>query len=713
MYLDLEAIVRETAEVVRPPERLTVAEAAEKYRYINNRGSYVGPWRNSTTPYLVEPMEALTDRGFTEWVFVSASQSGKTDSFLNFLTYTVVCDPSDIMLVEVSQERAGDFSKRRIDRLHRASPEVGNKILHRPHMDNVTSKRYTTGTMLNLGWPSITALSGRPIRFVFLTDYDRMPLDVEGEGSAFGLARARITSFGRHGMVAAESSPSHPVLDPQWVPGTPHEAPPAEGILSLYNRGDRRRWYWTCIDCGNAFEPAFALLRWDEHDDPMKSAESARMECPHCARPYTHGADIGPGKHAMNLRGFWMKDGQRWNRREQRIEGEAFRSDMASFWLQGVAAAFKDWRTIVLNWLQANQEYLRTGSESALQTTVNTDQAQPYTPKSHEVDRLPEVLRSRAFDFGYKVVPEQARFLVAAVDVQKTRFVVQVVGVGYGADLWVIDRFDIRYSRREDTEKPGQFHRVRPFTYREDWRLLLDEVVLRTYELGDGSGRRMAIKVTVCDSGGMDAATANAYAFWRWLKTGPASEDEDRESWEDTFEKHTQLHQRFQLYRGETRNVPKRVEVTYPDSGRRARFAGARGEIPLLVTNTTPIKNELDSRLDRVTEGTGKINFASWLNLNFFKELTVETKDLKGLWQNPRGFRNESWDLFVMALAVMISTRHIGIERVDWDDPPTWARVHDENDLVFMPEPEGDTVEPFVPARKTFDGLSDLARELA
>nr|WP_261912952.1 phage terminase large subunit family protein [Salmonella enterica] len=27
-------------------------------------------------------------------------------------------------------------------------------------------------------------------------------------------------------------------------------------ILSLYNRGDRRRWYWPCPHCGDWFQPA-------------------------------------------------------------------------------------------------------------------------------------------------------------------------------------------------------------------------------------------------------------------------------------------------------------------------------------------------------------------------------------------------------------------------------------------------------------------------
>ena len=51
-------MVLATSEAVRPPERLTVA--AEKYRYLNNPGSYVGKFKNSKTPYLVEPMVTLT-----------------------------------------------------------------------------------------------------------------------------------------------------------------------------------------------------------------------------------------------------------------------------------------------------------------------------------------------------------------------------------------------------------------------------------------------------------------------------------------------------------------------------------------------------------------------------------------------------------------------------------------------------------------------------
>ena len=58
----------------------------------------------------------------------------------------------------------------------------------------------------------------------------------------FDLARARTRTFGANGTTFAESSPGFEVKDPKWIRQSAHEAPPCEGILALYNRGDRRRW---------------------------------------------------------------------------------------------------------------------------------------------------------------------------------------------------------------------------------------------------------------------------------------------------------------------------------------------------------------------------------------------------------------------------------------------------------------------------------------
>ncbi|MCE3090551.1 phage terminase large subunit family protein, partial [Escherichia coli] len=60
---------------------------------------------------------------------------------------------------------------------------------------------------------------------------------------AFSLASKRTTTFMSSGMTLVESSPGRDVKDVKWRRTSPHEAPPTTGILSLYNRGDRRRWY--------------------------------------------------------------------------------------------------------------------------------------------------------------------------------------------------------------------------------------------------------------------------------------------------------------------------------------------------------------------------------------------------------------------------------------------------------------------------------------
>lgn len=706
-FVSLEEIVLATAEGVRPPERLTVSQSAEKYRRLNNRGSYVGPWKNSFTPYLIEPQDVLTSLGHTGMIFVGPAQCGKTEIYLNWHTYTVRVDPADLMLVQTSLNTASDFSKRRVDRLHRDSPEVGSRLVVGRNYDNTFDKRYQSGAMITLSWPTVNELSGKPIPRLFLTDYDRMTQDVDGNGPPFDLAAARARTFRRHGMIVAESSPSFPVENAQWTPATRHEAPPTRGILSLYNRGDRRRWYWPCTGCGAWFEPDFSLMRWPETADPVEAGEAATLECPHCQTPHYHNDHAhGPGKFEMNNRGAWLKDGQVATP-DGEIAGEAPRAALASFWLKGPAAAFSTWADLVTKYLIAQREFEQTQSEDALKATVNVDQGLPYLPKSMESDRLPEMLKDRAVDLGHKTVPPGVRFLVAAIDVQANRFEVQVHGVGQGGDTWIVDRYQVRYSRRPDEHREGQVHYVRPFVYKEDWRVLLDEVVLKTYELGDGSGRRMAIKGVVCDSGGKDEATANAYEFWRWLKAGPKDEDLDRDDWPDWV---PGLHPRFQLYKGTARLGSPRTSVTFPDSQRKDRTAGARGEIPVMVVNTNVLKNKVDSMLEREKDHGGKMHFPSWLNIDFYKELCVEVKNHKGEWENPKRFRNEAWDLLVMAQAFLIEPKHVGIERFDWSSPPGWAEDWDSNDLVYDPVK---AAKPFAKASNKGYDLAKLAASLA
>lgn len=59
---------------------------------------------------------------------------------------------------------------------------------------------FLDGSFLKIGWPSITVFSSSDYRRVALTDYDRFPENVDGEGDAFTLASKRTTTFMSSGM---------------------------------------------------------------------------------------------------------------------------------------------------------------------------------------------------------------------------------------------------------------------------------------------------------------------------------------------------------------------------------------------------------------------------------------------------------------------------------------------------------------------------------
>lgn len=711
LFKSIESMVVVAAEAVRPPERLTVSQAAEKYRFLNNPGSYVGPWKNSMTPYLVEPMDTLTSHEYEGMIFVGSSQSGKTDMFVNFLVHTVMCDPVDMMLIQTAQATARDFSMRRVDRLFRHSKQVGAKLIQKREADNVFDKRFSSGMLLTLSWPSINELSGRPVPRLWLTDYDRMSQDVDGEGTPYALAKARATTFRSHGMVAAESSPGFVINDPLWSPKTKHEAPPTEGILALYNSGDRRKWYWRCVSCFNAFEPSWVNMSYPSSVDIQEAAEAAVMVCPHCGQRYSQEPSDVPGKQEMNQlytnggHAAWIGEGQTWTLRGP-IVGDRVRTKTASFWMEGVAAVFNDWSNLVSSYLNAEKEYEDTGSEQTLKTVVNTKLGLPYLPKQQAMARMPETIRARARDYGKQVVPWGVRFLIACVDVQKNRFVVQVHGIGSEKDVWIVDRFEVKYSKRTQEDRAGQLCYINPGAYPEDWRLLQQEVMLKTYPLADESGRHMPIRMTFCDSGGKEGVTQNAYNFVRWLRKG--YEEGVPPSEKDMYPWKSGMAPRFQLLKGDPNVGSPRVRLGFPDSQRKDRHAGARGEIPVLFINVNVMKNVVDKMLDRSDPG-GRINFPQWLDANFYKELVVEIKNKDGKWENPNKYRNESWDLLVYCASGILHNE-IAIEHIDWDRPPLWAAEWDKNELVFDPNGEN---KPFENQSKTKYDLSGLANLLA
>lgn len=677
-----------TAQAVRPPERLNVWQAAEKYRFLNNPGAYVGPYKADVTPYLKEPMEVLSSLDFTGMIFVGPAQSAKSEMASSWLAWSAICDPADMMHIDKSQSEARDWYNRRVAKMYRDTPALRERLIPGQKGESTYISKFLSGMLYTIGWPSAKLVSGKPIGRLWMPDYDRVPDDVDGEGSLYDLAVQRMKTFGRFGMAAAESSPSRDIENPKWMARTPHEAPPTTGILALYNRGDRRRFKWLCDHCNEVFEPDFTRMAWDDRAQTiMEKAESVYMACPCCGSVYTDAKH----KRHMNMRAAeigWFKDHEQWDSETLTKVGNPARSKIGSFWLKGPAAFKQSWEEMVFKYLTAMEEFENTGSEEALKTTTNTDQSLPYLPVGMDSMRLPEELKARARDLGERIVPEGVRFLIATVDVQPTRFEVQVTGFGEDNDVWIVDRFKIRKSERRDED--GDRKQFNTASYVEDWRLLIDQVILKTYPLADGTGH-MQIKFTGVDSGGKEGTTKTAAEFWRELRDDELGRN---------------LHKRCHLLKGEPKDTAPLVKIDFPDAERKDRKSGLRGDVPVVFISSNKGKDMANAMLGREEPGGGYVHFPDWLEDWYYVELTAETRTSKG-WLNTSKAQNESWDLLYYALGIAHSSR-VGLTRINWDKPPDWAAEWPENDLVSV-----DGATRFA-AKGTRDrSISNLAEKLA
>lgn len=679
----LGSIIKPVVSVIKPSEKLTVSEWTQKYRYINVPGAHVGMWSADKTPYLLEPLDVLSSLHHTAMVFVGPARTGKSDMFFNWLGYTAHNDPADTLLYAMTQSRAEELGKSEWNKFISARrPEEETSLIQRllrGGKQNVLDKQWANGTETMLRWPSITELSGKTKPRVWIEDYDRIqpdPDDIDKQGTAFDLARKRTTTFKRYAMTGIEASPGFEVSDPNWIASSPHEAPPTKGILGVYNRGDRRRWYWRCPDCNSPFEPSFKLLHWPEEGENLERAEQAHMACPHCG--CVHYADR---KFELNKNGKWLKEGEVWNE-DGNVTGKPRRSDIASFWMQGPAAGFQDWKGLVLAYLDAMDEYRRSGSEGPLKKTLNTDQGVPYEKPKDENARLPEVLKGRAEDWGAghsfesknPTVPEWVRFLVATVDIQARSFVVQITGFGEYGEMTLVDMFKIRISNRvdeNDVRRP--LLPIDPAAHAEDWDMLIPEVIERTYPLADGSGRQMPIKLCGSDSAGKEGFTTNAVAFWQRLRDDPLGRN---------------YHHRFHLLKGDTPRDGQWLRMpSFYDSSTNGQMARLRGKVPYQRLNSNALKDRLNVILMRYEPGGARFRYPTWAPNFFYTQLCAEQRVSGKGWIAPSGKRNEAFDLSYYSIALCLMPE-IALDRIKWDEPsavPSWAREWDKNDFIIAP----------------------------
>ncbi|CUH66826.1 Bacteriophage tail assembly protein [Thalassovita gelatinovora] len=636
-------VLRRCLPSLLPATRMSVVEAAIKHMKVNANGRWVA-FDPDVTPMMVEPANMLASRFYREWVFVGPARTGKTVMLLKGTAHAITCDPGVVHITHMTEGTAEKWVDEELLPMIENSPELAKRQGTGRSDRNILSKKFVGGTKVTIGPPTKANLSGRTIRTVLFTDLDRMPLTVGKEGTPFTMGAKRNETLGSRGMTAAESSPGHPITDPEWVPSTPHEAPPAAGIVDLYNGGTRGRWYWDCPCCGEPFQPLFELLEYDETLLPAEAGAQAYMVCPHegCGGVIEAGQKV-----TLNRSGYWLHETAEGGL--ARIDsGEVLKSERISWMMNGAAASFASWARLVSKYETARRALKATGDEEPLKVTINTDQGMPYLPMALKVEAALTIadLKADRLKIPQKVAPSWTRFLVVSVDVQKGRFVVQVMAYGLDGQRVPIDRFDLHTP--PPTAPRASDRMLEPEKYIEDWEVLRP-LLTSAYPV-EGADHGLTPLAVACDFHGQPGVSDKANQFW-----DARVADGERDKW-------------FFIRGHGGFKVDGRIwykQPTRANSGEKAR------SIWLLNIATDKLKDTLFAALSRVEGGPGSQRVPEWMGDDHLKEFTAEHRKPTGYEKRKNMPRNEAIDLSSYAQAL---AEHKGLKRLTSQAAlPDWA----------------------------------------
>lgn len=443
---------------LKPPERLTVSQWADRYRVLSGKAaSEPGRWRTERTPYLREIMDALSpDSPVEQVVFMAGAQVGKTECGNNWIGATMDQAPGAMLVVWQTIEVARKNSKLRIKPLIESTPVLRAKVKPNRERDSgntILSKEFPGGILLITGANSSAGLASTPAGKLFLDEVDRYPLDVDGEGDPVELAIVRTRNYWRRKILITST-------------------PTIEGrsrIASKFQEGDQRYFHVPCPHCGALQALTFNRLRWDDG-----APESVRYYCIACDAAIDELAH----KTAMLNGGKWIATKPRNTDRVRSYHLSALYSPIPWF----------SWVQLVRDFLKAKE------SPDLLRVFTNTVLGETWKEKGDAPEW--ERLFHQRENYPMGIVPRRGLLLTAGVDVQQDRIELEVVAWGRNLESWSVGYFVFK----GDTE------------LEQTWEPLA-EVLGSTFphELGG----RLAVRLAGVD------ASYNQNRVLAWVRTQP------------------------------------------------------------------------------------------------------------------------------------------------------------------------------------------------
>ena len=383
---------------LKPPERLTVSEWADKYRILSELDSASpGHWRTSKTPYLKAVMDAFNDDFVHDITFCAGSQLGKTSAEQNMIGYAVAQDPGPMLIVYPSEKLAKFTSEKRLQPLFQLSPDLSKHFRERESKD--LELAFDSMYIALTGANSPSDLSSRPVRYVFFDEIDKFPKWAGAEAGPLELAAERTKTFYNYKVVKV----STPTLKTGNI---------WQGWL---NADVQYNYFVPCPHCGEAQVLEFGQIKWPEGADENEAKATAYYECKYCHQPIDDRY-----KPAMLRAGVWQG--------ERKKSGRAAK---VAFRLNSIYSPWLTFGDVAAKFIASRDE------PALLMNFINSWLAEPWVDKSSRM--VSDVIMEKQLPYERGTMPAEAQLLTAGIDVQLDHFWFSVRAWGPHLTSWLVD----------------------------------------------------------------------------------------------------------------------------------------------------------------------------------------------------------------------------------------------------------------------------------
>jgi phage terminase large subunit GpA-like protein len=623
------------AAALRPVEAVTPSQWAAGNLIVPDGPRAGRAFDLSLTPYLAEPLDMLgPDSPVNEIAVMKSAQTGFTLLLIALLGHLVDRAPCRAMVVQPTSDALSEFNREKLDPAIRATPALRRKVkvqTSRSAEGSTTySKRFDGGSLTLAIATSAADLRSKTVRVLLRDEIDQYPDDLDGQGDPLEISDGRLIAF------LASGDWRKADISTPTIKG-------ASKIERRYEAGDQRRFYVPCPGCGSEFVFEFGPNFRFEATFPHK----AFYVTPCC------GAIVEPQQKLDLLRkGRWIPSA---------LRPGAF----PSYHLDALSSPFVPWDKIAEAAAAAGDD------PSRLKTFSNLWLGLPYEVKGDAPDHVRLMERREDAPPRGHIAPN-GLILVAAADVQMRGIWVSIKAFAPNRESWVVDAFYIDGS----TETPGSLHDA------PDSGNAFSSLLHKTigHEFPDAFGRTRPLDALGIDSGYRSHVV---YATVRAnLRLHPSTGHDilyaldGRDGWGKP-----------------PLGTPSLVDID---------LAGHRSKkgVKLWPVGTWPLKGTFyaDLRKDGMRAGAevdpgGYCHFGTWLDENFFRQITAEylaEETYRGrarkVWKIRASERdNHQLDTAVYCLAL---AEHLGLSNLT---PAEWSRLAKERGM-----PPSDALALFV-----------------